>query len=91
MTDEVPNYHAIFKKLSPERQREILKTVLGPETRELEGEEKDHLWLILQFMDPSWVSNNQQFSSAHYVYNGFIYHVHYIGEHLMIEEEVAED
>jgi len=50
---------------------------MGPPTRELEGEEYDHTWLVLQFLDPVQISNNQRSITEVYEQAGKTYHVHY--------------
>lgn len=81
-----------FPNITPEQAREILKKVMGPARRELKGEEYSHIWLILQFLDPVEVSNNQRSITEVYHQNGCIYHVHYftMNEDPVIEEVDAE-
>jgi len=50
---------------------------MGPARRELSGEEYSHTWLILQFLDPVEVTNNQRSITEVYCQGGITYHVHY--------------
>lgn len=61
---------------------------MGPPCRELEGEEYEHTWLILNMLDPVEVTNNQQSITEIYHQAGKIYHVHYftMSENPLIEE-----
>lgn len=74
--------------LTKEEATALLRKIMGPSRRELEGEEKAHVWLILQFLDPVEESNNQSSLTQVYHQAGRIYHVHYFGnsEEPMIEE-----
>lgn len=75
-------------KLTKEEALKILKKIIGPSRRELEGEEYDHTWLILQFLDPVQISNNQRSITEVYEHAGFTYNVHYFtaNEDPVIEE-----
>lgn len=88
----VPDYKAMWDSMAPEEQKELIRKVMREELRELEGEELEHTWLFLQFLTPEWISNNQQFSSAHYIHNDLVYHVHFVNDDIpMIEVEPASD
>ncbi len=65
------------------RLRRMLQT-----RRELEGEEYDHMRLILSMMVPQSSFNSQRTCTDVYVQNGKIYHVHegIYGNRPMIEE-----
>ena len=45
--------------LTVEQVKNIVQTVMGAPHRELTGDEYDHVWLMLQMMEPSSSSNNQ--------------------------------
>ncbi len=80
--------------MTPEEARKYIRKIMGPEHRELEGEEHDHTWLMLQFLDPIRSSNNQRTSTDEYRVGDKNYHVHY-GLHAdgrpMIEEVEDDD
>lgn len=66
----------------------MLKKVMGAPRRELEGEEYDHVWLMLQFLEPVDSSNNQHVITEVYHQGEKIFHVHYstLNEPPIIEE-----
>jgi len=66
----------------------MLRKIMGPPRRELEGEEKSQVWLILQFLDPVEENNNQRSVTEIYHQAGRVYHVHYFPDAAepMIEE-----
>lgn len=53
---------------------------MGPPRRELVGEEKSQVWLILQFIEPVEENNNQRSFTEVYHQAGRIYHVHYFSD-----------
>lgn len=63
--------------MTKEEALEILKRIIGFDRRELKGEEYDHIWLILQFLDPVQISNNQRSITEVYEQAGKTYYVHY--------------
>ena len=87
----VDAFKAKLDAMTDKERKKFLRGIFGPELRTLEGEEKDHMWLILQFLDPFDSTNNQQWCTDMYKHNGKEYHVHYIGEGLMIDEVVDDD
>ncbi len=83
-----------YKRLSKEEAKKILPEICGPPHRELKDEEHDHMWLILQFLEPISSSNNQRTITDIYRYDGKEYHVHfgfYSDGSPMIEEVDAND
>ena len=80
-----------FNTISKERLAEIAKEVLGPPRRILDGEEHNHMLLVLQFLEPISSSNNQRTQTDVYEQAGKIYHVHYgIYTDRPLIEEVSE-
>ncbi len=78
-------------KLTKEEAAEILRKIMGPPRRELVGEEYDHIWLILNLLDPIEVNNNQRSLTEVYEHAGKIYHVHYFTmNEVPIIEEVGD-
>ena len=49
--------------------------IIRSNERELEGEEKQEMWMILQFLTPTHSTNNQRFITEHYVYGEKYYSV----------------
>lgn len=80
-----------LQKMTLAERKAWFRKVMGPDMRRLEGEELNHIWLILQFMEPFDSTNNQQWCTDKFEYNSDIYHVHYINEIPMIEVELKDD
>jgi hypothetical protein len=78
--------------LTKEEAVAMLRKIMGPPRRELVGEEKSQVWLILQFLEPVEESNNQRSFTEVYHQAGRIYHVHYFpdADEPVIEELEAE-
>ena len=70
-----------------EEARAFIRKVMGPPKRELEGKEYDHIWTLLQLIDPVHSSNNQRTWTDEYHLNGKKYDVTFgLGEQPIIEE-----
>jgi hypothetical protein len=82
----------MFSKITPEVALRLLKEVMGPPRREITGTEYNELYLVLAFLDPIEVTNNQRSITEVYHQAGKIYHVHYFttADDPVIEE-VLED
>jgi hypothetical protein len=63
--------------LSPEQARELIRKIMGPPKRRLEGQEHDRVWLMLQMAEPVSETNNQHSWCAEYNVGGILYDVHY--------------
>ncbi len=75
------------KNLSPEQARELIRKVMGPPRRKVEGKEHDNLMLMFAMMEPIRETNNQHSWCAEYVIGDRHYDVHYFpGEEPFIEE-----
>ena len=80
------------REISEETAIELMKEVMGPKRREITGDEYKELLLILTFIDPIYVSNNQRSITEVYCQAGKTYHVHYINlDDDPIIEEVEYD
>jgi len=76
-----------MKKYSAEEIKKTLAEIMGPERRELTGDEYKHTWLILKFIDPILTSNNQHTMTDVYKHAERTYHVTYgIYDYPLIEE-----
>lgn len=60
-----------------EQAKEFLRKVTGPPKRELEDQEYDHVWTLLQLIDPISTSNNQSSESDVYQIGNTMYRVTY--------------
>ena len=68
-------------KMTKEEHRAFLRKVMGPPHRDLEGEEYNHVMLILALMAPYKQTNNQHCWTDYYRMSGNEYHVtHWPGE-----------
>lgn len=70
-----------------EEARSFLRRLAGPPRRELAGKEYDHIWTLLQLLEPVAESNNQRTWTSEYRLNNVRYDVTYgIAEIPVIEE-----
>lgn len=70
----------------------FLRKVMGPPTRELTGQERENVWLMILLQDkPDEVSNNQRSITEVYNINQKVYHVHYFSGEEPIIEEILND
>lgn len=76
----------------PVKLREWIRQVHGPERRELEGKEAEHMLLILTLVEPYADSNNQRTHTYFYKHAGKEYRVtHGLGDDLLVEEILPDD
>lgn len=61
--------------------------IIRPGERKLEGQEKEEMWMILQFLDIGHTTNNQRFITNHYQYGNCHYTVTFFDEN---EYEIVE-
>lgn len=61
--------------LTPEEARAFLRKVMGPPTRHIEGQEKEHLLLMLALIEPFKETNNQRSWTSYYMIGENEYHV----------------
>jgi len=79
-------YEDFVNKMTAEEARAFIRKVMGPPRRSLEGKEREHIWTLLQLIEPTSQSNNQRSWTDVFHLNGKEYHVHYFGEEPDIEE-----
>ena len=79
-------YKDFISKMTVEEAQAFVRKVMGPARRSLEGKERDHIWTLLQLIEPTSQSNNQRTWTDVYHLNGKEYHVHYFDETPDIEE-----
>lgn len=63
--------------MTPEEARDFLREIMGPDTRLLEGEEKEYMLTVLRLIEPIDASNNQRTWTEVYKHAGKTYHVHF--------------
>ena len=56
--------------------KKLMRAVMGPPTRKLEGDEKEHMLTVFRLIDPVESSNNQHSWTDVYEHAGKTYHVH---------------
>lgn len=80
-----------FNSWSQDQQRIWLRNIIGPPTRILVGDERDHVWLMLQLVEPFRSSNNQRSITDEYRMNQRLYHVTYMSDGEPIIEEIEDE
>jgi len=74
-------------KWPPEKLREWIRQVHGPEVRELVGKEADHILLVLELIGPYKETNNQRTLTRYYKHANKEYRVTYgLGDKPLVEE-----
>lgn len=77
---------------SPEKLREWIRQVHGPEMRELEGEEAEQMLTVLNLIGHYTDTNNQRTHTYFYNHNGKEYRVTYgLGDNPLVEEVLPYD
>ena len=66
-----------MKEMTLEEARVLIRKIMGPETRLLEGEEKEYMLTIFGLLEPIGTSDNQRTWTEVYKHAGKTYHVHY--------------
>jgi hypothetical protein len=61
--------------MTPEQARAFIRKVMGPPSRQLEGQERADILLILSLKESISSSNNQHAWTDVYIHNGKEYHV----------------
>ena len=82
-----------INSMSPEELKVLLRKVMGPPRRTLEGQEKENVWLMIQLIDePTSTSNNQRTITEVYHLSQKEYHVTYFdGDDFVIDEMLPDD
>jgi len=74
----------------PEKVRDWIRTIHGPELRTLEGKEADHMLLILELIGHYADTNNQRTITYFYKHAGKEYRVTYgLGDDPLVEEVLS--
>ena len=63
--------------MTPEEARAWIRKVMGPSRRQLEGDEYNHMMVLLSLKDPICSSNNQRFWTDEYIHGGRRYEITY--------------
>lgn len=87
----IPDYKGILDRMSPEELKAFLRKISGPEVREIVGEERKHLLLILALKEPFNSSNNQRTWTDEYEHAGNTYHLTYgLSENDPLVEQILD-
>jgi hypothetical protein len=68
-----------------------LRQIMGPDTEELEGKEKDDILLLLTMIEPFNSSNNQHTSTDKYMIGETEYHVTYFEDETIVERVLPDE
>lgn len=78
--------------LSPVEAKAFLRKVMGPPTRQIDGQEKEHLLLMLALIKPFKETNNQHSWTAYYMIGDKEYHATYWpGEDIPAIDELLKE
>lgn len=84
---EVMRRQTAERMASPEKLREWIRQVHGPEMRELEGEEAEQILIVLKLIGHYADTNNQRTHTYFYKHNEKEYRVTYgLGDNPLVEE-----
>ena len=63
--------------MTPEQARTFIREVMGPPKRQLEGLEREHMWLLIKMSTPVRESNNQRIWTEEYLIGDKRYDITY--------------
>lgn len=78
-------------RADPVRLKAFMREVMGPDTVELEGKEKDDILLLLKMAEPFEESNNQRTWTDKYMIGETEYHVTYWEDETVVERVLKDD
>ncbi|HET8688406.1 MAG TPA: hypothetical protein VFM18_17485 [Methanosarcina sp.] len=83
---------ALPSRITKEQALEFIKKISGRPRRTLSGQEHNDIWLLIQLLDATSISNNQRTITYEYEVAGKEYHVTYgFGDDPLIEEILNEE
>ena len=82
---------AYSNEMTKEQALAFIRKVMGPERRNIEGVEKEHLLTVFKLIEPVSSSNNQRSFTDIYEHAGKEYHVHYFDDDIIVEELLKDD
>jgi hypothetical protein len=77
--------------MTKEEARTFIRKVMGPERRNIEGVDKEHLLTVFELIEPVSSSNNQRSFTDVYEHADKEYHVHYFDDDIVVEELLKDD
>jgi hypothetical protein len=78
-------------RADPVRLKAFMRKVMGPDTVELKGKEKDDIMLLLKMIEPFEESNNQRAWTDKYMIGETEYHVTYWEDETVVERILKDD
>ncbi len=81
----------LIQNMSKEEVKALLRKVMGPSKRTLEGQEKENMLLVFKLIEPVESTNNQRSFTDEYYHAGKTYYVHYFGNEVDVEEVLPDD
>ncbi len=80
-----------INRLSDKQRKALIRQVMGPPHRTLEGQEREHVLLLLKLVEPYKATNNQHSWTEYYRLNDREYHVTTFSADDIIVEEMLEE
>ena len=74
-----------------EEARALIRQIMGPPRRRLDGDEKEHMLTVFNLIEPVRVSNNQRSFTEEYEHAGKKYDVHYFEDEVLVEEILPDE
>jgi hypothetical protein len=85
MNNYIPN-------MSPEKAKALLRKVMGPPRKTLEGKEREQVILLLAMTEPYKATNNQHSWTEYYMIGETEYHVTtFPGEDVIVDKMLPDD
>jgi hypothetical protein len=81
-----------MKEMTKEEAKAIIRKVMGPPMRILEGVEKEQILMLLAMVEPFKETNNQRSWTSYYTIGDTEYHVSTFSENdVLVEEKLKEE
>ena len=77
--------------MTPDEARALIRKIMGPPRRVLEGDEREHILTVFRLVEPISSSNNQRSFTEEYEHAGKRYDVHYFEDETIVEEILPDD
>ena len=75
----------------PVALKKLMRAVMGPPRRKIEGTEREHLFTVFRLLEPTESTNNQRSFTDVYEHAGKTYHVHYFEGETELEEILPDE
>ena len=80
-----------MREITKEEAKALIRKVMGPPTKTLEGKEKEQILLLLSVMEPFKETNNQRSWTSYYIIGETEYHVTTFPGGDIIVDEILKD